>query len=105
MGLKAVLMEPGNTIWDKAFRNQVGNFCRLDSQPQHLLQNRIIPGQHGHDFSSVGPAVFCHLIIVTVLALLTAELLVRPAILDLISTLKTHRHFLHFLRIFHKAPI
>ena len=96
-------MKPRDTVWNKPFRNQICNLCRLYTRTYQLFQNGIIPCQHGHDLSSVRPAELGHLIIMTVLALLATELLVRPSILYLVTTLKADRHSLFFSHIFHNA--
>ena len=90
-------------MFSPAYRCQIG---RIKTQYQDIrkqdgihsdldqsVQDFIILFQHGHCLSSDKPSGPAPVIMMTVLALITAELFVRPSITDLVSTLQASGDF------------
>ena len=78
---------------------------RLDLRLQHVVQNLIVTRKSGKHTPAIGltdPDLF---IIIFHPAVITTELLVSPAVTDLIPTLQAHSHLFSCYLIFHRLQI
>lgn len=100
--------------WHETHRDSVNHIHRHCSRTHQFIQDIIISGQHGKDFSLERAARPGHIVIMAVLAFVTTEFLVSPAITYLVSAFKALGHMpfcfldvihsLSFSSNFSKAP-
>lgn len=89
---------------NKPFEQDVRKFDAVHPCTEKLVKNFIVPGKNGKYPASVAPAVSCDIVVMSDTTVLAAELLVRPAIADLLPTLQTSGHIpLSLLAVFHDS--
>ena len=94
--------ETGHVIRIETHQHYIREPDGINPRPDQLVQKLVILFKYGQDLPLHMTARTCQMIMMPVLAVFTAELLVRPAVSYLVSALQTARDmsFL-FLRVIH----
>lgn len=97
------LPERGHDPWRKTHSHRIHQVNGTCTRTENFIEHIIIPRQHGEHLTPESSAALGKIVIMAVLALVTAEFLVCPAVPDLVSALKALWHMpFYVLSVIHR---